>query len=127
MTREPAFGGETARLGSGTIVARYLVRYENDDHRPTTRIITLRGGPDGRVEPVEQVEWLGHGSGRSVSQGSAEQPDVGALAGRFEEVKNSMILDWIPDRRRRARVTSELLGLHHQGDTTDEGAGRTIR
>ena len=125
VAREPAFGGETARLGSGTIVARYLVRYENDDHRPTTRIITLRGGPDGRVEPVEQVEWLGNGPGRSGLQGSAAPPDVGALAGRFEEVKNSMILDWIPDRRRRARVTSELVGLHHQGDTTDEGTGRT--
>ena len=134
VTREPAFRGETARLGSGTIVARYLVRYENDDNRPTTRVITLRGGRDGRVEPVEQVEWLGNGSGRSASQRSAGQPDVGTLAGRFEEVKNSMILDWIPDRHRRARVTSELVGLHHQVDTAgedttvgDERTGRTTR
>lgn len=134
VTREPAFRGETARLGSGTIVARYLVRYENDDNRLTTRIITLRGRRDGRVEPVEQVEWLGNGSGRRVSQRSAGQPDVGALAGRFEEVKNSMILDWIPDRHSRARVTSELVGLHHQVDTAvedtmveDERTGRTTR
>ena len=25
----------------------------------------------------------------------------------------SVILDWLPDRRRRARVTSELVGLHY--------------
>ena len=127
VTREPAFMGETARLGSGTIVARYLVRYENDDNRPTTRVITLRGGPDGRVEPVEQVEWLGNGAGRSAPQRSAAQPDVGTLASRFEEVKNSMILDWIPDRHRRARVTSQLVGLHHQVETADERTGRTTR
>ena len=127
VTREPAFMGETARLGSGTIVARYLVRYENDDNRPTTRVITLRGGLDGSVEPVEQIEWLGNGAGRSAPQRSAEQPDVGTLASRFEEVKNSMILDWIPDRHRRARVTSQLVGLHHQVETTDERTGRTTR
>ena len=139
VAREPAFTGETARLdggatgagpdaravrsgsrgesagaGGGTIVARYLVRYENDDHRSTTRIITLRSDPDGGVEPVERIEWLGHGAGRSASQRSAAPPDGGALAGRFEEVKNSMILDWIPDRHRRARVTSQLVGLHYQ-------------
>ena len=119
--------GEAAGAGGGTIVARYLVRYENDDHRSTTRIITLRSGPDGGVEPVERIEWLGHGAGRSVSQRSAAPPDVGALAGRFEEVKNSMILDWIPDRHRRARVTSQLVGLHYQVETTEEGTGRTTR
>ena len=154
VAREPAFTGETAILDGGavaagpdtradrscprgeadgpdggTIVARYLVRYENDDNRATTRIITLRGGPDGGVQPVERIEWLGHGAGagRSASQRSAVPPDVGTLAGRFEEVKNSMILDWIPDRHRRARVTSELVGLHYQADTTDEGTGRTTR
>ena len=52
---------------------------------------------------------------------------MGALAGRFEEVKNSMILDWIPDRHRRARVTSQLVGLHYQVETTEEGTGRTTR
>ncbi len=119
--------GEAAGPGGGTIVARYLVRYENDDHRLTTRIITLRSGPDGGVEPVERIEWLGHGAGRSASQRSAAPPDMGALAGRFEEVKNSMILDWIPDRHRRARVTSQLVGLHYQVETTDEGTGRTTR
>ena len=152
VAREPAFTGETARLdggttgagpdaraarsgspgeaagpGGGAIVARYLVRYENDDHRSTTRIITLRSGPDGGVEPVERIEWLGHGAGRSASQRSAAPPDMGALAGRFEEVKNSMILDWIPDRHRRARVTSQLVGLHYQVETTEEGTGRTTR
>ena len=154
VAREPAFTGETAILDGGAvaagpdarvdrscphgeadgpdggaIVARYLVRYENDDHRSTTRIITLRGGPDGSVQPVERIEWLGHGAGavRSASQRSAVPPDVGTLAGRFEEVKNSMILDWIPDRHRRARVTSELVGLHYQADTTDERTGRTTR
>ena len=119
--------GEAAGAGGGTIVARYLVRYENDDHRSTTRIITLRSGPDGGVEPVERIEWLGHGAGRSVSQRSAAPPDVGTLASRFEEVKNSMILDWIPDRHRRARVTSQLVGLHYQVETTEEGTGRTTR
>ena len=151
VCREPTFAGEAAKLGArGTIVARYLVRYENDAGRPATRIVTLKGRPDGRVEPVERIGWLaggagayagigasadvgpgadagvdsagfraevGTGAGRSASEPSAApeaSPDAGALAGRFEAVKNSMILDWIPDRYRRARVTSQLVGLHRQ-------------
>ena len=127
VSREPAFAGETARLGDGgTIVARYFVRYENDAGRPATRIVTLKGRADGRVEPVERIEWLGGGVGRGASTQPAAQPagppatqpsiepDIGTVASRFEDVKNSMILDWIPDRYRRARVTSQLVGLHWQ-------------
>ena len=113
--REPTFMGEATRLGDGgTVVARYLVQYENDDDRPTTRVITLQSDRDGRVAPVERIEWHGNGAGRSASKPSATQPDIGTVAKRFEEVKNSMVLDWIPDRRRRARVTSQLVGVHYQ-------------
>ena len=113
VSLEPAFMGEIARLDDGgTIVARYLVRYEDDDHRPTARVITLEGRPDGRVESVEWIEWLGNGAVRSASKRPAQRPDIAMLADRFEEVKNSIILDWIPDRHRRARVTSQIVGLH---------------
>ena len=114
VSREPTFAGEIARLGGGgTIIARYLVRYEGDDGRPSTRIITLERRQDGRVEPVKRVAWLGNGVGENISGQSVAQPDIDTVATRFEEVKNSMILDWIPDRYRRARVTSQLVGLHH--------------
>ena len=87
---------------------------------------TRTGRADGGVEPVERIEWLGDGVGRgaltqSVTQLAGQpapqlsiQPDIGNVARRFEAVKNSMILDWIPDRYRRARVTSQLVGLHRQ-------------
>ena len=129
VSREPPFAGgaasagEAARLGGGrTIVARYLVRYENDAGRPATRIVTLKGRPDGKVEPVERIGWLGDGGRRSASAQPVTPPatpdigmvDIGMVATRFEDVKNSMILDWIPDRYRRARVTSQLVGLHYQ-------------
>ena len=115
VSREPAFAGEAARLGGGgTIVARYLVRYENDAGRPDTRIVTLKGRPDGKVEPVERIAWIGNGAGRGGSRSLEVQPDIGVVANRFEETKNSMILEWIPDRYRRARVTSQLVGLHYQ-------------
>jgi hypothetical protein len=115
VTRDPAFAGETARIGDGrTIVARYLVRYETDDNQLAARVITLRGSLDGIVEPVQRIEWLGAGAGQEAHEQTATQLDIGTLAERFDEMKNTVILDWIPDRRRRARVTSELVGLHFQ-------------
>ena len=115
VSLEPTLAGETARLGDGgTIVARYVVRYENDEGRPATRIVTLKRRPDGRVEPVDRIEWLGNGAGRSGLMTSEAQSDIGVVANRFDETKNSMILEWRPDRYRRARVTSQLVGLHYQ-------------
>ena len=82
--------------------------------RLDTRIVTLKGRPDGKVEPVERIEWIGNGAGRSGSRSLEVQPVIGVVANRFEETKYSMILEWIPDRYRRARVTSQLVGLHCQ-------------
>jgi hypothetical protein len=115
VTRRPAFSGETSRIADGeTIVARYLIQYDTDDNRITYRIITLRGTPDGAVEPIERFEWLGTASSPEARQKAAKQPNIATLAKRFDEMKNSVILEWIPDRHRRARVTSQLVGLHFQ-------------
>jgi hypothetical protein len=115
VSREPTFSGEIARIGDGeTIIARYLIRYETDDNQMTSRVVTLCGTLDGRIEPVERMEWLAASAGQEVPAQSSSRLDIGMLAKRFEEMKNSVILDWIPDRHRRARVTSQLVGLHVQ-------------
>jgi len=115
VTHEPTFAGEVAKLGDGaTIVARYLIQYENGDNRLTSRIVTLRSTADGRVEPVERIEWLGSVAGEEADGKTSARLAIDALAKRFDEMKNSVILDWIPDRHRRARVTSQLVGLHFQ-------------
>ena len=118
--RDPAFTGETARLGdSGTITARYLIRYDDDDRRSTVRLMALQGSTDGSIVPVEQFEWPLSTAARQPpetppksSEGNLDTAMDG-VARHFEAAKNGVILDWLPDRRRRARVTSELVGLHY--------------
>jgi superfamily II DNA or RNA helicase len=115
VTRGPTFSGETSRIGDGdTIVARYLIQYDTDDNQVTNRIITLRGTSDGKVEPVERFGWFDSASSPETRQKAARQPNIATLTKRFDEMKNSVILEWIPDRHRRARVTSQLVGLHFQ-------------
>ena len=67
VSREPTFRGRGRQTGRqcGTIIARYLVRYENDDGRPTTRVVTLEGRARRKNPALSSaIEWLGNGAGR---------------------------------------------------------------
>lgn len=109
--RDPSVSGEVSRFGSGsTICARYLVQYDDDQGRTLSRVLTLRGTADGDVDLVERIEWSL--SSEELKVNDAQQLDIEKLKSRFEDFKKNVILEWIPDRQRRARVSTTLVGVH---------------
>ena len=108
--KEPAFAGDVTLMGNkGTICVRYLVQCDDDRGLPTNRILMLCGTPDGGINAVARMEW--NRSGREAGQ-IAPQLDIEKTRSYFEEFKKNVILEWIPDRQRRARVTTTLIGIH---------------
>ncbi len=92
------------------IYARYLVRYEDKPGHATARVLTLRGTPEGTIEVCERIEWTKtNGVAKPVSFANL---DISGLQSRFDETMKSVILEWIPDRQKRARVTTTLIGIH---------------
>jgi len=107
---EPGFTGEVSQVGNeGVIYARYLVRYEDKPGHATSRVLTLRGVPEGNIEECERIEWT---KTEGVKQLSLAGLDVSRLQSRFDEAMKRVILEWIPDRQKRARVTTTLIGIH---------------
>jgi ERCC4-related helicase len=108
--REPGFTGEVSRLASGDVIcARYLVQYDCEHGQTASRILTLCGTPEGDVKAIERMEWA---RVQDVRGAEIQRFDTEKLKTRFEEMKKSAILEWIPDRQKRARVTTTLVGIH---------------
>ncbi len=107
--KEPGFAGEISRMdgGSSTCV-RYLVRYDDKQGKTASRVLTLCSAGES-VNQVDHVDW-------TKKDREIEKPlqsfDIEKLKLRFEDFKKSVILEWIPDRHRRARVTTTLVGIH---------------
>ncbi|MGH8613837.1 MAG: DEAD/DEAH box helicase [Gammaproteobacteria bacterium] len=109
--REPKFAGEVSRFGSGNaICARYLIQYDDDQGRTLSRVLTLCGTAGGDIDLVERVEWPL--TSRELKPNDGQQFDVEKLKSRFEDFKKNVILEWIPDRQRRARASTTLVGVH---------------
>lgn len=108
---EPGFNGEVSQVGSeGVIYARYLVRYEDKPGHATARVLTLRGTPEGTIEVCERIEWTK--TNGVAKPNPIAHSDISKLQPRFDETMKSIILEWIPDRQKRARVTTALIGIH---------------
>jgi superfamily II DNA or RNA helicase len=108
--REQNFCGDVAALGKADAVyARYLVQYRDDDGRDLSRIVTLMA-QSSEIHAVDHVDWTQ--TTGSETDGAQINLEIDALRARFEEVKNALIVNWVPDRQRRARVTSTLIGVH---------------
>lgn len=108
---EPGFQGEVTRIGSGgQVCARYLVQYSNDQGRLTNRILTLCGSLGQRIRPMERFEWSGASRKSDIPSGS--KLNIKELKTRFQEAKENTILEWFPDRQRRARVRITPIGVH---------------
>jgi len=108
---EPSFTGEVTQVGSeGVIYARYLVRYEDKPGHAIARVLTLRGTLEGNIEVCERIEWIkSDGVTKPLSLANL---DLGRLHSRFDETMKNVILEWIPDRQKRAGVTTALVGIH---------------
>ncbi|MCL5421038.1 MAG: DEAD/DEAH box helicase [Nitrospirae bacterium] len=110
--KEPGFTGEVAHLGGdeGTICVRYLVRFDDEHGQSAARVLTLKGTPEGELKVAESIEWTKNG--RDIRHNGLHREDIEKLKQRFEEFKKNVILEWIPDRQKRARVTTTLIGIH---------------
>lgn len=106
--QEPAFCGAVSNLAKG-LSARYLVQCDGDDGRKVSRVITLRAEADGHVKLVDHVPNEDPVQRKKLSMAAI---DVVNLKERIEEKKNEVIMGWLPDRNRRARVVSTLVGVH---------------
>jgi hypothetical protein len=108
--QEPAFAGSVTTLDDGNVIlARYLVQYDGDDGRKVGRVITLRTASDGTVELLEKlprVEIPVQRTKDTVAGNEYTSPKE-----LIEGKRNEVIMQWLPDRSRRARVTSTLIGL----------------
>ena len=108
--KDPAFQGSVARLGKGNDVhARFLVHYEDEAGKTRSKVLTFRKTADQVPELVSSIEWLA--SGEDVEQIS---PPISSpsLKQYFDEGLAQHLVDWQPDRTKRARVRTELVGIH---------------
>lgn len=108
--RDTEFAGSISRLSSGTRVhVRYLVRYEDEAGEARTRVLTFRSTPDARIEPIPRVAWLS-------AEVETREPETSLLGEElkdaFAQALEEYVVDWQPDRSKRARVRIELIGIH---------------
>lgn len=73
------------------------------------RVLTICGTPDGDINVKERMEWIAQ---PDVARAAVPSIERETLKARFEEFKKNVILEWIPDRQKRARVTTTLVGIH---------------
>lgn len=109
--QEPTFAGVVTKLANAhELTARYLVQYDGDDGRKVSRVINLRARPGGFAELIDHA----------INTTSPTPPnplpplvtDFSEAKQRIEEKKTEVIMAWLPDRQRRGRVTSDLVGVH---------------
>jgi len=68
------------------------------------------GVTDGNIEVAERMEWTK--TAGDTTRTPIVQIDFERLRSRFEDIMKNVILEWIPDRQKRARVTTTLVGIH---------------
>jgi len=108
--KDPAFQGSVARLGKGSdIYARFLVHYEDEAGKTRSKVLTFRKVAERMPEPVSSIEWLG--SEEAVER-TGEPINDAALKQSFSDALGQHLVDWQPDRAKRARVHTELVGIH---------------
>ncbi|MBI3069022.1 MAG: hypothetical protein HYY79_09175, partial [Betaproteobacteria bacterium] len=113
VARDPGFTGDVAKLGSGSkIFARYLVQYEDESAKAQTRVMTFRGTADRLPEPVASINWLENGTRETESSGSAATQWYVEIKQVFGDALGQHLIEWQPDRTKRARVKTTLVGLH---------------
>jgi hypothetical protein len=112
--KDTAFPGSVAQVGSrGDTFARYLVHYEDEAGKAQTRVVTFRHFFGQPPEPIASVDWLGgEDSAATLSQPHAV-PHLGPeIKDAFTDALGQHLVEWQPDRTKRARVHTTLVGVH---------------
>lgn len=111
--KDPALAGSVALLGGPTsrISARYLVHYEDEAGKARSRVMTFVKASGQLPEFVSSIDWLGSGADHRIQSAPANMSGA-AMKQTFDEVLGQYLVDWQPDRTKRARVQTTLVGLH---------------
>ncbi|MGQ0652821.1 MAG: DEAD/DEAH box helicase [Betaproteobacteria bacterium] len=108
--KDPAFQGSVARLGNGSdIYARFLVHYEDEAGKTRSKVLTFRKAAERVPQLVSSVEWLGS---EDAVERTGVPIDDAAVKQSFSDALGQHIVNWQPDRAKRARVRTELVGTH---------------
>jgi hypothetical protein len=108
--KDPAFAGSTARLGlSGEIFARYLVQYEDEGGKAQTCVMTFKWIRERTPELISSIDWLGIELAEVDSNPEFQNID---LKETFTDALGQYLVEWQPDRTKRARVQTTLIGVH---------------
>lgn len=108
--QDAVFAGAISRWTAGAqVYARYLVRYEDESGEARTRVLTFRWNSDARIEPISSVAWL---TEVEVSRAPETTVPHERFKEAFAQALEEFIIDWQPDRSKRARVRIELIGIH---------------
>ena len=91
------------------MLARYLVQYEDEGGKAQTRVMTFKWASEGMPELVNSIDWLGTEVAKTDS--NTEFPKVD-LKETFTEALGQYLVEWQPDRTKRARVQTTLIGVH---------------
>jgi len=111
--KDPAFTGAVAKLGVGDeIFARYLVQYEDEAAKAQTRVMTFRGTAERSPESVASIDWLGNGTRETGSPRPTATSWSIDIKQVFGDALGQHLIEWQPDRTKRARVQTTLVGLH---------------
>lgn len=112
--RDPSFAGSVARLGSGAeVFARYLVHYEDEGGKAKSRVMTFRQTSNRPPEPLPSIDWLDGEQDAGTGSPSKELPANSTISkDEFSDALGQHLVSWQPDRTKRARVRTSLIGLH---------------
>lgn len=110
-TQEASFTGAVSKFdGASAVCAHYLVQYDDDDGRKVSRVLSLEARRNGDVRLADHFSTRSdstEGDGQSMIE-----TEISKLKERIDERKNEVIMEWLPDRVRRARVLTTLVGVH---------------
>lgn len=110
--KDPAFAGSTTRLGfSDEVFARYLVQYEDEGGKAQTRVMTFKWVPERAPELISSIDWLGIELAETDSNLKLPGIDLNEI---FTDALGQYLVEWQPDRTKRARVQTTLIGVHAQ-------------
>lgn len=105
---QPSAGCEGLNLEIG----RVLFNYEGETGEARSRVLTFRSDSTGRIEPVSSIAWLDAMSAEAQSKvAEIPLPDEN-IKEAFAQALEAYIIDWQPDRTKRARAKIDLIGVH---------------
>jgi len=108
--KDPAFAGSTARLGAASeIFARYLVQYEDEGGKAQTRVMTFKWTPERTPELISSIDWLEIELAEIDPNPKFPNIDLKEI---LTDALGQYLVEWQPDRTKRARVQTSLIGVH---------------